>query len=176
MQMGNQESITTQLWVPCVPAPKGSSRAIPIKTGKACPVCRVSPVRIGFIAGSADSTKGKQDDMGKCVRAALLAYTRSHPRFGAYEGPVKLTLNFYMPRPGNRKKDIYHTTYPDFDKLTRMAVDLICPPRKGKTPDLDAPHLIRNDSQICRWGEGGKYYVTDEQPEPGVWYVIEPLA
>lgn len=154
------------LWVPCIPAPKGSGRAIPIKTGPVCRVCHVAPTRVGFIVGSADSTKDKMKDAETAIRAHLLAYLHHHPRFDAFVGPVDLELDFYFDRPKSRSREPFHTTYPDIDKLARHVLDCITPKRVKKAPDYDSPHLIRNDSHVCRLTLG-KWW-ANESDGPGI--------
>lgn len=172
-----------RMWIPCLPAPKGSSRAvqIPIKGKHKCPACGNVPKVIAFIAGSADSTKDKQRDMEKEVRGHLLAFVRAHPRFRPFDSAVDLDCDFIFKAPASRMKDHWHTTYPDRDKVLRMFSDLICPPKKNKEPDYDAPHLVRNDSMIPS-GRADKWYLhtwnnlhpTLEVQESGVYFTITP--
>lgn len=173
-----------EMWVPCLPAPKGSSRAvqIPIKGRTKCRVCGVLPTRVAWIAGSADSGKEKQKGMETAIRAALLSFVRDNRKFTAYNGPVKLDAHFIFEAPASRRKACQHVTYPDRDKLLRMLSDCITPPVKNKTPDLDAPHLLVNDSMACQ-GNTAKWYLHTwnrlypeaAKDEAGVLFRITPL-
>lgn len=61
------------------------------------------------------------------------------------EGPVKLRLHFFMPRPKSAKKAIVrHLTKPDLDKLTRCVKDAL--KRAG---------IYKDDSQVIEL-EAGK--------------------
>lgn len=41
----------------------------------------------------------------------------------ALEGPLRLDLSFYMPRPKAHPKAVYHASRPDFDNLAKSVCD-----------------------------------------------------
>lgn len=96
--------------------------------GKPCRACRQPRRGHPRVFNANAKTKGWE----KTVRGAATAKMIRHDFVG---GPVKVTLTFYMPRPGNHhiasKKDrplkddapILHEKKPDLDKLVRAVFD-----------------------------------------------------
>ena len=121
------------------PAPQGSKRAIPLKnkagefTGK---------VNVVESAGERVTT-WRQD-----VQVAAML-TKATQKLGAFEGPVKVDVVFYLPRPKGHygtgrnamvlKPSAPHvpTTKPDGDKLLRSTLDA-----------LTSAGVYRDDSQV----------------------------
>lgn len=170
------------MFVPCIPAPKGSSRAaqIPIKGARKCRVCQNIPKQVVWLPGSADGTAKKQKEMEKAVREAISNYIFLE-NWVPLETASRLDAHFIFPTPAARRKELHHCTYPDRDKLLRELCDCISPPKKKKVPDLSVPHLIVNDSMIVS-GETSKYWFhayPDEWglgiKEPGVAFKLQPL-
>jgi len=134
-------------FVPGIPAPQGSKRAfvvgkraVLVESSKAC-----KPWRDG-------------------VRAAAMEAMRCR---APLEGPLRLDVAFYMPRPRSAPKERrgWPCGRPDRDKLLRSTCD-------GLTGVL-----YRDDSQPCT-GETTKCYVGSTQGRcltPGAWIRCEPL-
>ena len=75
--------------------------------------------------------------------------------------PVKVTVNFFMPKPAKPMFDI-PATAPDLDKLCRAIGD-----------GLEKGGVLRNDSRIAHW-EARKYY-ADTPEEMGAHITITTL-
>ena len=54
-------------------------------------------------------------------RAALSKCSTPEP----LRGPLSVKLTFFMPRPKSRKGDVWHTTKPDADNLTKAVLDAL---------------------------------------------------
>ena len=83
-----------------------------------------------------------------------------------YEGepidqPVKVTVDFFMPKPQKPRFDM-PSTAPDLDKLQRAIGD-----------GLEKGGVLRNDSRIVHW-EARKYY-ADTPEEMGAHITITTL-
>lgn len=79
------------------------------------------------------------------------------------EGPVRLLVAFYMPRPKSlAKRVVHHTKKPDLDKLVRSVADSL------------TATVFRDDSQVCEL-VAVKHYAADQQP-PRVDICVEPTA
>lgn len=71
-----------------------------------------------------------------------------------HEGPVRLAITFFIPRPKARKKETWCVTRPDIDKAARAVLDSLT-------------HIMyRDDSQVARL-EIMKVYESESCP-PGV--------
>lgn len=55
------------------------------------------------------------------------------------DGPLHLTVEFWMPRPASRKRDVWADRKPDLDKLLRCTLD-----------GLTDGGLIRDDARVTR--------------------------
>ena len=82
-------------------------------------------------------------------------------------GPVRLHVDFYMPRPASvtpRRRPLPMVA-PDLDKLVRGVGDA-----------LKAAGVYRDDAQICSI-RATKYYATDDSNgSPGAWIVISEIT
>lgn len=154
------------MFIPCVPAPKGSSRAIlDKKTGQ-----------IKYIPGSANSTQDKQKMQTRAIRNAIANLWDTEPDFTPFDGPIGVGAMFVFEAPKNRLEEKYHTTYPDKDKLERMLLDCISIPKVNKVPDPRVPHLITNDSHVCRGSTSKEWlHAQDKVNESGVLLQIKGL-
>lgn len=90
-------------------------------------------------------------------RALVASEAQRHAKL--HEGPVRLTLTFYMPRPKSRKKDVWCVTRPDADKLTRAICDSL------------SKVMYRDDSQVCDL-RVLKLYESPDSP-PGVLVEVD---
>jgi len=85
--------------------PKGSTRAF-MRPGMKFPV----------VTSANKSVKGWEDS----VRHAL----QQHASGVFFDGPVAVSLSFYLPRPQSLPRKIkHHTKRPDADKLARSTID-----------------------------------------------------
>jgi Holliday junction resolvase RusA-like endonuclease len=95
---------------------------------------------------------------------------------GILEGPVRLTMTFYLPRPKKyqRRRDALtaHVTAPDWDKLARNVADSL------------SQVVYRDDRQVVE-AVIGKFYVELDsiprvkicvEPTAGVWPTRVPAA
>lgn len=51
--------------------------------------------------------------------------TKAAEKKAFFEGPVRLTVQFYLPRPKARRKDYYCMTKPDIDNLLKAVMDAL---------------------------------------------------
>lgn len=96
------------------------------------------------------------DDSGAMTTEAIPTLT----------GPIRLGINFYMPRPASVKvsKRPLPVVAPDLDKLVRGVGDA-----------LKAAGVYKDDAQVCSI-QATKIYGTDEaQSSPGAWIVISEI-
>lgn len=94
------------------------------------------------------SLKGWQALMQQAASNAILLTDG----FQLLEGPVRLTLAFYLPRPKSLpKKYLAHTKAPDCDKLVRAAGDAL------------SKVVYRDDAQVCEI-VAAKYYAPEGTP------------
>lgn len=100
-------------FIPGIPKAQPRPRAFARKFGNQVRACM-------YDAGTSDEWKG-------CIVKALLKLRPLTP----WDGPLKLDLTFYMPRPGtlNRQKspdgEIPHMTRPDIDNLSKAVFDCL---------------------------------------------------
>jgi crossover junction endodeoxyribonuclease RusA len=79
------------------------------------------------------------------------------------DGPLHLSLTFWMPKPASAKKgERWHWKRPDIDKLERAVLDA-----------LTQSGLIRDDSRVCSVAKS-KLYAIDRAP--GVLISIAELV
>lgn len=84
---------------------------------------------------------------------------------GVLEGPVRLTVAFYMPRPKKFQKrgvPVAHVTAPDWDKLSRAVSDALS-------------HVVYRDDRQVVEAVIGKFYTGVDEP-PHVNVRVEPTA
>ncbi len=96
--------MTFEFFVHGIPRPKGSLRMVPVGGGR---------VRL-----TSDNRRLK--DWHACVEGEIVAAGLN--RVGALEGPVRVHLAFYLPKP-KRPKSPKHITKPDIDKIARATLD-----------------------------------------------------
>jgi Holliday junction resolvase RusA-like endonuclease len=78
-------------------------------------------------------------------------------------GPVKMGMLVYRVRPKSNKSE-WPIVKPDLSNYLKMVEDAL----------VDAG-VLRDDSQICRYGDMGKFWVEDFSCGPGVEVVVEPV-
>ena len=135
-----------RFFVPGVPQPGGSKKAFVI----------------GGKARVVEDAKRNKDWRAVVALAAIEAH-----RAGPLDGPLRLSLEFTMPRPKGHygKQGVkasaarYHTTRPDTTKLIRSTEDAL----KGL--------LWRDDSQVAIQSAWKIYGET-----PGCWIEVEAIA
>lgn len=144
-----------QFFVPGVPRPAGSKRAFPI---------RKAGVLTGRVA-VVDDNRNAKDWKATVAAVAVEAY-----RGALLAGPIRLTVEFRMPRPkghfrtGKRSNEIkdgsprHPIGRPDTLKLARCLEDCLT-------------HLVwRDDAQIV-----DEILLKRYADKPGAWVEIEPL-
>ena len=67
------------------------------------------------------------------------------------DGPVRIDIVFFLPRPKAHRKEVFVVTKPDIDNLVKSTTDA-----------LTDCAVWRDDSQIVRL-ETGKFYACDEK-------------
>ncbi len=89
---------------------------------------------------------------------------QDHKQSPLWEGPIWMTLCFYLPRPKavSMKKRPYPITIPDLDKLVRTVADAL------------TGVVYSDDNQIC-WLNLKKLY-ADGEKTPGVSILISQRA
>jgi crossover junction endodeoxyribonuclease RusA len=128
-----------------LPSPQGSKRAF-VRNGRA---------NLVEVAGAAL----KDWRTTVTARAVEAAAERD---WDALDGPVKVDVLFWLPRPKARPDDEWHAVRPDVDKLARAVLDA-----------LTAARLWRDDCQVADlWT--GKRYETAEHP-PGASIAVGGL-
>jgi Holliday junction resolvase RusA-like endonuclease len=130
-----------------VPQPKGSTRAF-VPKGWTRPI----------ITSANPKNKGWQQLVAEAASRAL------DGRGQLFEGPVALSVAFYLPRPKSLPKRITdHLKKPDLDKLTRCAGDAL------------TKVLWRDDSQVVRIVATKAYAEANASPRAvvRVWAVMQ---
>ncbi len=100
--------------------------------------------------------------------AVVVAGERTKP-YPPIEGPVKVSITFFMPRPRRlyRKKDpagpMYHTSKPDRDNLEKAVLDA-----------LTEAGWWRDDCQVCAGEVKKLYHAKDDSP--GATILIQELT
>lgn len=121
-----------------VPAPQGSKTAF-VRGGRAV-----------VVDGS--STTGRQKLSS--WRAEVAREAQNEANTEPFQGPVSVTIRFYMPRPKSAPKSrLYPDRKPDVDKLVRSTLDAL------------SGVIYRDDAQIVRLN-AVKLYADVEDP-PG---------
>lgn len=82
-------------------------------------------------------------------RKAIKQATQHHHTGEPIDQPVKVTVDFFMPKPAKPMFDM-PATAPDLDKLCRAIGD-----------GLEQGGALRNDSRIVEWA-ARKHYATDK--------------
>jgi len=107
------------------------------------------PVVVNYTPKTAPVNQWKSDCKWAAVRARNeYGLTGNHE---VWEGPIKLTVTFFLPRPQSRlrKKDpdgpIAHTVTPDLENLIKSLQDSL------------TGVIYHDDKQIC-WVNAGKYF------------------
>ncbi len=82
------------------------------------------------VKGRAVVTDGKKGPALKEWRAAIAnearAWIKRNQEFAPIDGPVDLTVTFYLPRPKTApRRVVFPATKPDLDKLTRAVGDAL---------------------------------------------------
>lgn len=86
----------------------------------------------------------------EAVKFAVLEANKARLKFHA---PVRVEIEFYFARPKSRKKDVYHCTAPDLDKLCRSTLDA-----------LTDSGIIVDDSLVADLRASKFYVVGDKAP------------
>lgn len=95
------------------------------------------------------------------VSAAAVVANKNHVKF---DGPLRIDVTFYMPRPQSRKKDKYHSVMPDIDKLLRSTFDA-----------LTKSELITDDARFSSVHAEKKYVLDDPSSNcsrPGAFITV----
>ena len=88
-----------------------------------------------------DVWKGRAYDPGSSRGWKELVMLSAAPYAGRQvEGPIGLKITFILPRPKSRRADLYVTTKPDFDNLTKSTADA-----------LTECGVWRDDSQVVKF-------------------------
>lgn len=126
------------VWVPGTPAPQGSVKAVIHKhSGR--------PVAIKTNNATQKSWRGD-------VRETIAATLGDTPPI---DGPVRLIIDFVMPRPTStpKRSTPFAIKRPDGDKLQRAIWDA-----------LTSAGVYRDDSQVVGWGGGKRLAELAETP------------
>ena len=105
-------------------------------------------------------------DPGRDPRELTKEGAYDQPALPTLTGPIRLGINFYMPRPASIsvKKRPLPIVAPDLDKLVRGVGDA-----------LKAAGVYKDDAQVVSI-QAVKVYGTDEaQSSPGAWIVISEI-
>lgn len=124
-----------------IPAPQGSKKGF------------VAAGRVILKESSAKVTPWRQDVVQAVLQAKGLA--------PALDGPVRLTIVFYLPRPKSAKQGAAAVKRPDLDKLIRSTCDA-----------LTTAAAYRDDSQVVEL-VASKVYSDDSQPA-GALIIVGP--
>jgi crossover junction endodeoxyribonuclease RusA len=82
----------------------------------------------------------------------------------AFDGPVVVSVVFFMPRPRSVKRQ-WPEVAPDTDKLQRAVGDGL---------SVDTKAVLTDDSKIVKWESAVKVYADSRQP--GAWISIRPAT
>jgi crossover junction endodeoxyribonuclease RusA len=128
-----------------VAKPKGNMRAF---QGKG--------MKFPIVTESNRNVKSWQQLVAEGASRALLALPPG--RTLMFEGPVRLTVAFYLPRPKSlpKRRAVAHLTAPDLDKLTRCVSDSL------------SQVVYRDDAQVVEAVVGKFYTAIDEAPRVDV--------
>lgn len=97
-------------------------------------------------------------------RAKIASAAQAQSNGRLFTGPVRFSVEFFLPRPKSLKKSIYHVlTMPDLSKLVRAAEDAL----KGI--------VWLDDKQIVDFDRVRKRYVADERETPRAVFRIAEL-
>lgn len=81
---------------------------------------------------------------------AMALQNRPRP---ALDAPLSVEIDFIMPRPKSRKKDVWHTTRPDVENLLKPILDA-----------FTQANFWRDDSLVARVLGTKRYQSDDEDP------------
>lgn len=124
-----------EVFVPGVPVPQGSKRALPVYEGRG--EARRFTGRV-VVADSAGQRLAEW-------RSAVIHAVRAKHAGGPLEGPLVIRVSFLLPRP-QRPRFTVPATRPDWDKLARAVCDA-----------LQAAGLFRDDGQIVSASVSKRY-------------------
>ena len=98
--------------------------------------------------------------------AGLSDGVESAPHIATFAGPIRLHVDFYMPRPASvsPRKRPYPTVAPDLDKLVRGVGDA-----------LKAAGVYADDAQICLIHAAKRYANDSPAGVAGAWIVISEV-
>jgi Holliday junction resolvase RusA-like endonuclease len=125
-----------------VAQPKGSMKAFMVEGAR-------------FPTVTSDNPRAKHWQLliGWHARAAHRVAEAARPSVEIFDGPIRVTLVFLLPRPkALGAKPAHHTKKPDIDKLTRTALDAM------------TGVLYRDDSQVVRLEVDKLYVAPGGQP------------
>ena len=143
-----------------VAQPKGNMRAI-----------RIPGMQFPIVTDSNRSVKSWSQLVAEGANRALAALPDGDR--GLMEGPVRLTIGFYLPIPqdlarkARRGVPVAHVKAPDWDKLSRAVSDAL------------SQVVYRDDKQVVE-AVVGKFYAIDDPPHVDVRVEttagVKPLA
>lgn len=153
-------TLVASFFVPGTPRPAGSKSAFPYKSKK------TGKMRVAMVDASKHSPAWKK---------TIASYAWENYSGKPLEGPVKLRLTFFMPRPkshfrtgrfSGQLKDsapLQHLFKPDLSKLFRCAEDAL------------TGILYKDDAQIIEHESPRKHYEDSSHPK-GVFVALWALA
>lgn len=95
--------------------------------------------------------------------AQILLQAKAFKPASPMDGPLRLSIEFLMPRPQARKKDTWHIVRPDRDNLEKLVSDA-----------LKDAGWMRDDSQVCSGPVEKRYPKQGEMP--GALITLERIA
>lgn len=101
------------------------------------------------------------------VKDAAVAARIAHADAPTFTGAVKLTINFFVPRPPSVKPDKrpYPIVAPDLDKLVRGVGDA-----------LKQAGVYKDDSQVVGIQATKSYATDDRERSPGAWITVTEIV
>jgi Holliday junction resolvase RusA-like endonuclease len=94
-------------------------------------------------------------------KKAIMRTVLSQYRPAQVEGPIRLDVDFFLPRPDRLltpsapKGRLYHTQRPDVDNMVKVVQDAMLPPTKDG--EGGGVGVYRDDGQVCQ-GEPQKWF------------------
>jgi len=144
-----------------IPQPKGSAKAfLPFHATKAVVKAVLENWRPGIIVGMIKKLRPivmSDNPKVKAWQKIIAQYASLDFQGPPWEGPVRLDIKFYLPRPKAAANRCWHLTRPDLDKLVRAVTD-------GLTG------IVYEDDKQVVWGHRSKEY--EERGGPGPRAVI----
>ncbi len=123
--------------------------------------------KTGFhVNGKTVLVEGRRGKSRQSVQLWRAAVTREAAEVaaehGMLDGALHVNVLFRMPRVSTtRKRDVWHISRPDADKLCRAVFDA-----------MTQGGLIKDDSRICELYVGKRFCVDDEAPGCGVTIIV----